>query len=42
LVRSLCPSDYIQEGQGVNNDYLLLGVYARRAPPSTDTEGIAF
>ncbi len=35
LVRFLCPSVYIQEGQGVNNGYLLLGVYARRAPSST-------
>jgi hypothetical protein len=35
LVRSLRSSDYIQEGQGVNHDYLLLGVYYRNSPRST-------
>jgi hypothetical protein len=34
----LCPSVYIQEGQAVNNGYLLLGVYARRAPSCTVRE----
>ncbi len=35
LVRSLHPSGYIQEGQGVNYDYLLLGVCYRNSPSST-------
>jgi hypothetical protein len=35
LVRSLRSSGYIQEGQGVNHDYLLLGVYYINSPSCT-------
>jgi hypothetical protein len=34
LARSLLPSGYIQEGQEVSYDYLLLGVYYRNSPSS--------
>ena len=35
LVHSLHSSGYIQEGQGVNHDYLLLGVCYRNSPSCT-------
>ena len=42
LLRSLRSSVYIQEGQGVNHGYLLLGVYDRRTPSATDTDTDTF